>query len=70
MYLLRLKIHIFVKSSNYSTLLTRGIQKCKYGNSGETPEKIPSFVYECQTLPLQLQLAATRCLHRSLTLIV
>jgi hypothetical protein len=66
MYFSPRKIHIFVTSFSYSTLLIGAIQKCKYGNSGETADIIPSFVHECQTLPLQLQLVVTRCLHRRL----
>jgi hypothetical protein len=65
MYFAPCKVHIFVTLFSYSTLLTRGIEKWKYGNSGETAEKIPSFVHECQTLPLQLWLVTTRRLYRS-----
>jgi hypothetical protein len=35
--------------------LTRAIEKWKYGHSGETGEKIPYFIHQCQALPLQLQ---------------
>jgi hypothetical protein len=46
------KVHIFVSPFSYSTLLTGGIEKW---NSGDTGEKMPSFVHECQTFPLQLR---------------
>jgi hypothetical protein len=57
------KIHIFVTPFSYLTLLTRGIEKWKYGYWGGTAEKMPSLLHECKTLPLQLQLVTTRHLH-------
>jgi hypothetical protein len=69
MYFSAGKVHIFVTPFSYSTLLTGGIEKW---NSGDTGEKIPCFVHECQTFPLQLQeniflsMVATRHLYRSL----
>jgi hypothetical protein len=64
------KIHAFVTFFSNSTLLIRGIEKWKYGNSRETGKKMICFLHQRQALPLQLQenilsMVAIKRLHRS-----
>jgi hypothetical protein len=50
-----LKVQIFAALFRYSTLLTKGREKWKFGNLRETRETIICFVYQCQVLSLRLQ---------------